>query len=135
MEKRQRIFILGNSLILGALGESLRRCGQFDLTSLSPPIDVWELASMKPDAILFDLETSHMESIFPLPASCSNLLLVGISPDTNIVKVWVGRQLRELSMQGLLVVISDLLKVSLIEEGGAQAENRVPEAIRRHTVR
>lgn len=115
MEKRQHIFILGDSLILGALGESLRRSGQFYLTNLTLPKDVVELESMKPDAILFDLETPHMEFIFSLSESCSKLLLVGVSPDTNIVKVWVGRQLQELSMQGLLAVIKDQLNVSLFE--------------------
>jgi hypothetical protein len=112
MEKRQRIFILGDSLILGAIGENLRSGGQFDLTNLALPNDVREIESMKPDAILFDLETPHMEFIFSLTESCSKLLLVGISPDTNIVKVWIGRQLQELSMQGLLAVIKDQLKIS-----------------------
>ena len=117
MEKRQQIFILGNSLILGALRERLRRSGQFDLTSLVLPKDLRKLKSMKPDAILFDLETPHMESIFSLSESCSNLLLVGISPDTNIVKMWVGRQIQELSMQDLLAVINDQLNTALIEGG------------------
>ena len=119
MDKRQHICILGNSLILGALGESLRRVGQFDLTCLTLPKDVGELEPMKPDAILFDLETPNMESIFSLSESCSKLLLIGISPDTNIVKVWVGRQMRELSMKGLLAVINDQLNLSLFEGGSA----------------
>lgn len=117
MEKRQHIFILGTSLILGALGETLRRNGQFDLTSMALPHDVSDLASIKPDAILFDLETPHLESVFSLSESCSKLLLIGISPDTNIVKVWVGRQMRELSMQGLLAMIKDQLDVSMVEGG------------------
>lgn len=117
MENRQRIFILGNSLILNALGESLQRCGHFDLTSLELPVDIRALEPMEPDAILFDLETPRMESIFSLTERCSKLVLVGISPDTNIVKVWVGRQLKELTMQGLLAVIHDQLHVSLSKEG------------------
>ena len=119
MEKRPHIFILGNSLILNALGESLQRSGHFDLTSLELPKDVKELEPLKPDAILFDLDTPHTESIFSLSESCSKLLLVGISPDTNIVKVWAGRQLRELSTQGLLAVIKDQLNVSPTEGGSA----------------
>lgn len=118
MEKRQHIFILGNSLILGALAESLRRSGQFDLTNLAQPKDFGDLEPMKPDAILFDLETPHMEFIYSLSESCSKLMLVGVSQDTNIVKVWVGQQLRELSMQGLLDVIMGQLNASLFEEGG-----------------
>ncbi|MHB8962655.1 MAG: hypothetical protein ACYC5K_05830 [Saccharofermentanales bacterium] len=119
MEKRQHIFILGNSLILAALSESLRRGGQFELTSLALPDDVKELEPIRPDAILFDLETPHMESIFSLSESYAKLLLVGISPDTNIVKIWFGRQMRELSMQGLLTVIKDQLNISLFEGGSA----------------
>lgn len=112
MEKRQHIFIVGNSLILDALGESLRFGGQFELTHIALPKDVKELESMKPDAILFDLETPYMEILFSLSESCSKLLLVGVSPDTNVVKVWVGRQLQELSMQGLVTVIKDQLNIS-----------------------
>jgi hypothetical protein len=119
MSKRQRIFILGNSLIMGALGESLRRGGQYDLTNLELPEDIRQLDEMKPDAILFDLETPHMDSLFSLSESFSNLLLVGISPDTNLVKIWVGRQMQELSMQGLLAMITDQLNFPLIEGGSA----------------
>lgn len=114
MERRQRIFILGNSLILNALGESLQRSGHFDLITMDLPKDVSALEPMKPDAVLFDLETPHLESIFSLSEHCAKLLLVGVSPGTNIVKVWAGQHLRELSIQGLLTVIKDQLDVSLI---------------------
>lgn len=110
---------MGNSLILGVLGESLRHNSQFDLTSLALPLDVKKLESLKPDAILFDLNTLHMESVFSLSERCSKLLLVGISPDTNVVKVWVGQQMRELTMQGLLNVIQEQLNISLLEGGSA----------------
>jgi hypothetical protein len=117
MEKRQHILILGNSLILGALSESLRRGDQFELTSLALPDDFKELQPITPDAILFDLETPHLESIFSLSERYAKLLLVGISPDTNIVRIWSGQQMRELSMQGLLTVIKDQLSISLVEGG------------------
>lgn len=119
MGKRQRILILGNSLILNALGESLKGSGRFDLISQEMPNDVRDLEHMKPDAILFDLETPHKETIFSMAENCSKLLLVGVSPDTNIVKVWSGRQLRELSMQGLLDMIEDQLHISLTGGGSA----------------
>lgn len=117
MDKRKRIFILGNSLILNALGESLKRSDHFDLTSMEMPDDIRDLEPMKPDAIVFDLETPHKESIFSLSESCSKLLLVGVSPDTNIVKMWTGRQLQELSIQGLMAMIDEQLHFSLIGGG------------------
>lgn len=121
MDKRQRIFILGNSLILNALRESLKRSDHFDITSLEMPKHVRDLEPMEPDAIVFDLETPLKESIFSLAEIRSKLLLVGVSPDTNIVKVWSGRQLRELSMQGLLAMIDEELHISLIGVGTAEA--------------
>ncbi len=111
MEKRQHIVILGNSLILGVIGESLLHSGRFTLTSLVYPEEMKELESMPPDAILFDLEMPHMESVFSLTEHHPHLLLIGISPDTNIVRMWVGRQMRELSMQGLQDAIKDQLDV------------------------
>jgi hypothetical protein len=107
MDNRQHIYILGNSLILG---ESLRQSGQYDLTCLKQSPDAADLESMHPDAIVFDLDSQNAESLFALPASCPKLLLVGVSPDTNLVKVWVGRQLRELSLQGLLTVIAEQIQ-------------------------
>jgi hypothetical protein len=121
MEKRQQIFILGNSLILGALGECLGKGGRFDLTRMPQIPKAVELEPLNPDVILFDLESPHLESIFSLSAICSKLVLIGISPDTNLVKVWVGRQLQELSVQGLLAVIDDQLQskpLAGLNEGG-----------------
>lgn len=115
MERRKRIFILGNSLIMNALEDSLQRCGKFDLTSRELPANVQELESMKPDAILFDLDTPHLESVFSLSENCTKVLLVGISPDTNVVKMWVERNMQELSMQSLLTVIKHQMDISLIE--------------------
>ncbi len=111
MERRKRIVILGNSLILGTLGESLRRCGQFELTALVPQLpEARELEALKPDAVFFDLEAPRSEMVFSLLESHPRLLFLGISPDSNVVKMWAGRQLRELSTQGLLEVIDEQLK-------------------------
>jgi len=111
MEKRRNIVILGNSLILGVIGECLLHSGQFTLTSLVHPEEMRELETIPSDAILFDLEMPHMESVFSLAENRPNLLLIGISPDTNIVRMWVGRQLRELTMQGLQDAIKDQLDI------------------------
>jgi hypothetical protein len=34
------------------------------------------------------------------------MLLIGVSPDVNLVKVWSGRQLREMSMVELTEIIT-----------------------------
>jgi hypothetical protein len=110
-EINRRICLYGNSVILGTLGSSLRRCPEFEVTTLAPPLPgAVELATMQPDVVLFDLQAAHTEAVFSLLENHPRLLLIGISPDTNLVKVWAGQQLQQLSTQGLLEVISKQLK-------------------------
>lgn len=119
MEVNRRICLYGNSVILGTLGASLRRCSQFDVTTLMPPLPpARELAALKPDVVLFDLQATHTEAVFSLLESRPKLVIIGISPDTNLVKMWAGQQLRELSTQGLLEVINEQLKNSPVDSGG-----------------
>jgi hypothetical protein len=117
-DKRQRICILGDSLILGALGESLKRGGQYDLTRMALPEDVREMDPGSADAILFDLETTRAETFLSLQEGDSQLLIVGVSAEANLVRMWVGRQLRELSMQGLMNEIRDRLVQDQTKGGG-----------------
>ena len=106
MKEKRRIFLYGNSVILGSVGASLQRGSQFEVTVLEPPLqDMQELDSLKPEIVLFDLETIYANSVFPLLKNNPNLLLIGISPDINLVKIWFGRQVRELSTQSLLELI------------------------------
>lgn len=117
MERRQRICILGNSLILNGLGESLQHISCYDLTCMEMPDDIDVLEHLQPDAILFDLESLGIESFFSLSANCSRLLLIGVSPGSNIVKVWTGQQLRELNIADLLAMINDQLQDALTASG------------------
>ena len=106
MRARRRIFLYGNSVILGSIGASLQRSAQFEVTKLAPPLDeALKLNIGKPDVLIFDLETPQTEVVFSYLESNPSLLLVGISPDINLVQVWSGREFRELSTQGLLELI------------------------------
>ncbi len=104
MERKRRIVLYGNSVIMGSIGTSLRRSARFDVTTLPQPPQQ-ELQALNPDVILFDLEAANSEFAFSLLESRPGLLLIGISPDTNLVKVWSGQQLRELSTSDLLRII------------------------------
>jgi hypothetical protein len=115
VEKRRQILLYGNSVILGSVGASMRQFSRFEVTTLAtPPKDLKELAAVKPDILIFDLEMTSAESVFSFMEINPNLLLIGISPDTNFVKIWSGRQLRDVSTQGLLEVINNSVKGELI---------------------
>ncbi len=110
---QRRIVLYGNSVILGTLGVSLQRFPQYQVIPLLPPFPEGpELEALTPDVIFFDLEGARPQTAFSLLESRPELLLMGVSPDSNLVKVWSGRQLRELSTRDLLAVIDGQLKNS-----------------------
>lgn len=106
MEKR-RVVLYGKSVILGSVGASLRRYPDLEvipLSSLCPTLQ--ELEEHTPDVILFDAEAGHPDAAFALLETRPGLLLIGIDPSSNQVRLWSGRQLCELSTQDLVKVIS-----------------------------
>jgi len=106
MDIKRRICLYGNSVILGAVGTSLRRFSHFEVTTLALIAETQELEALKPDVVIFDLEATHPEAAFSLLDNCPTLLLIGVSPDKNQIQMWAGRQLSDLSTQGLLEVIN-----------------------------
>jgi hypothetical protein len=121
VKEKRRIVLYGNSVILGAIGARLRRCPDFDVTALTPqPGHEQEAPSLKPEAVLFDLEATSGEQLLSLLEAGPDLVLVGVSPGVNLVRVWSRRQLRELSIQGLLDVISHELEAPASGPGGGQ---------------
>ncbi|MGA7875608.1 MAG: hypothetical protein WCA08_08090 [Desulfoferrobacter sp.] len=131
MKARRRILLYGNSVILGTVGASLRSCSQFEVTTLAPPLqEAMALYKEKPDVLFFDLEAPRMEAVFSLLKADPALLLIGVSSGINLVNVWSGRQLRELSTQGLLDLIKsaadDLPNDPEVGEDGPCSGGRSP---------
>ena len=115
MEKRRRVLLFGNSVILGTVGASLRNFTNLEVTSLTATLPKeTELKALATDVVFFDLEATRPDMLFSLLENCPGLLLVGLSPDSNLVKMWTGRQLRELSTQDLLKVIDGQMKDSTV---------------------
>lgn len=111
MNANRRILLYGNSVILGSIGAGLRRCSQLEVTTLATPLNEAQgFDAIQPNIVLFDLEAPHTEAPFFLLKTHPALVLIGISPDTNLVRVWNSRQLRETSMQDLLELIKRTAK-------------------------
>ena len=106
MEAFRRILLYGNTVILGSIGAGLRRCSQFEvmaMDNLLPEMEAFH--TIKPDIVLFDLEASTTESVFHMLKIYPALLLIGINPGTNLVRVWNSRQLKDMSMKDLFKLI------------------------------
>ena len=104
--KTYRLLMLGQSLLLEALGEPLEQSGRYDLIRWALLPGLAEPEALCPDVVLFALDFCQSDLLFSLTARCPNLFLIGISQDTNQVRIWTGQQLYALSMQDLLQVIS-----------------------------
>ena len=107
MGESRHIVILGNSVILGTIELSIRRYSDYKVTSLESIPNIVDLAALEPDVMLFDLESKRPETAFDLLETLHGLRLIGISPDTNIVKIWSGKQLREVSIKELMELIDE----------------------------
>lgn len=103
----RRILLYGDSVVLGSVAASLGRADGFELIRLrAPRPTAVELRAIRPDVILFDIENDHPEEAFRLLENDPDLLLLGISPDVNLVRLWAGRQYRELSTDALAALIA-----------------------------
>lgn len=106
MEKQQRIILYGRSLILAAIGASLRLQRQFEVITLAEPYpDTQKLEAMAPDTVVFDLKSQSPEAPFSMLATCPDLQLIGVDADRNQAMLWSRRQLYELSSKDLYDVI------------------------------
>lgn len=99
----RRVLLYGKSVILGAVGASLRGCPYLEVVSLAPPLPAaQELCALAPDAIIFDLEAAHPDAALSLLQGRPRLLLIGLDPATDQMLLWSGEHSRALSMQDLV---------------------------------
>jgi len=72
--------------------------------------EINRIADLKPEVIIFDLDSPRPQTVFSLLESEPEVVLIGVSSDSNLVKIWTGRQLREMSIQDLLKVIHEQVR-------------------------
>jgi len=102
----KRIFLYGDSIIVGAVGASLRRIPQYDVLHLRTPAPgTKDLDAAAPDVIVFDIEAPHPGPAFELLDRRPGLLLLGVSPDGDVVGLWSRRQYRAASAHDLAALI------------------------------
>jgi hypothetical protein len=106
MSKRTRILLYGNSLILGGIGAGLRAEDRFEVIGLPRSLPATrDVEALAPDVIVFDLETPGSAAAFSALESHPDLIILGVSPDDNVVRLWSGRPYRELSIKDLTALI------------------------------
>lgn len=107
-EKRQRAVLYGDSLILAGARADLSACPGVELILLDQPLaqPVEQICALRPDAVIFDLGVVPAD----FPGSLlhqSNLLLIGLDPETHQALVWSGRQEAAAEARDLLEIIQN----------------------------
>jgi hypothetical protein len=105
MDTKRKVCLYGNSVILGSLELSLAKCPHFDVFTVPNPVEENGLGDLEADVIFFDLNCRFPWEAFALLENHNSIKVIGVSPDSNLVKVWSGHQLRELSTSELIKTI------------------------------
>ena len=103
MEKHG-IVLYDNSIIVDSIGASLKQSPQFEMIPILP-VKQHGLEALEPNAMPFDLESPLPEAAFAMLEKRPYMTLIGISPDSNMVRVWSGQKLKEISTRELMEVI------------------------------
>lgn len=102
---RKRVLLYGNSVILGTIAASLSRSSEYDVVTVRLPHDKSRVAAFRPDILFFDSDTTRSEEVVIFLQVNPAMLLIGLSPEANQVKVWSIRELREASIKDLIRLI------------------------------
>lgn len=114
MAHHKRILIYGSSLVLEGVGASLERAGRFEVARVHPPLPgPQQLEAMAPDVVLFDVEGQHPDPVLALLESLPDLLVLGLSPDGNVARLWSGQRYRDLSTSDLAALLEGVVKADI----------------------
>ncbi len=111
MEKKQRVMIYGNSVILAGIKASISLDPNCEVVNYDMTSGQEEIYALRPDVIIFDLNAVQPDFHYKLAQELSRLpgqprlLLIGIDPETNRALVWSGWEAKALSSQELALMI------------------------------
>lgn len=106
MKQQRRVVLYGSSLILGAVGASLRRYPDLEILSMGSPLPAeQDLAALAPDVVLFDLGSARPDLAGSMLEVGPRLLLIGLDADSDRMLIWAGEGSRVLSVEDLVSMI------------------------------
>ena len=107
MAEQKRIILYGDTLILAGVEASLSLSPNLEIIALNgSPADLAEtLNELHAFAVIFDLGSVQPDFTLAILQQ-SDLLLIGIDPDSHQAQVWTKRQMHELSVPDLVGLIN-----------------------------
>jgi hypothetical protein len=120
MHKTQRIVLYGSTLVVSAIGESLRGVGGFHVSQIDPllPDAMERLDAARPNVVLFDLAGTRPDFIISVLRKHPGLMLIGLDLESDKMFVMSGEESRLLSTDDLAHMIAG--------EGGVTRRGQFP---------
>ena len=106
MEKRVKVVLYGNTLVLAGLQASLAAYAGLEVLCVAEPLaDAQEFSTLRPDVIIVDAAAIPAPPLRLLNDLPPDLLLVSVDVATDRVQVWSGQQLSAASTHDLVALI------------------------------
>jgi hypothetical protein len=105
MEKRRRVIVLGETLVLAGIAASISKDRDNEVVAHALPAGRRELCALQPDVVIFDLDAVQPDFQYNLAQDLPGLLLIGVDSKTNRVVLWRGQPAEGLSSQDLAQII------------------------------
>ena len=105
IEKVCRVIVFGNTLVLAGVRTSIGLDPSCETIACEHTARLQELAALRPDALIFELDAIPGEFVYCLSRELPGLLLIGIDPETNRAIFWAGQEAEEVTAQDLTSAI------------------------------
>ncbi len=103
-EKRRKVLVYGNSLVLAGMRASLEGCPGLEVIVLDGPAAEAELLAPDLSVVIFDMAAVRSEFLPTWMQAQPDLLLIGVDPETHEVLL-SGQQAGSIALEQILKIV------------------------------
>ncbi len=122
-QKRQKVLIYGNSLMLAGMQTSLRACPELQVIVLDEPASEAELLASDVSVVIYDAAAIQSEILLTQMQAQPDLLLMGIDPETHEVLL-AGQKAGSIALEQILQIVRGQEKSESKSCDAIKKENR-----------
>ncbi len=104
-QKRRKVLVYGNSLVLAGMRASLEGCPGLEVIILDGPAAEVELLAPDLSVVIFDMAAARSEFLLTQMQAQPDLLLIGIDPESHEVLL-AGQQAGLIALEQIIQIVS-----------------------------
>jgi hypothetical protein len=115
MEKKQRVIVYGNSVVLAGIEAGLSLDPNTEVVSHARTDQLEDLVELHPDVVIFDVDDEQSEFLQSQLQSQPDLLLIGIDPESHEVLL-TGQAARSITLDQITRIMQNRDLVQVIHQ-------------------